>query len=71
LVHASEVLTMEDKPVAAIRRKKDCSLVRSIDLIRDGRVDAVVSPGNTGGLVAASPCGFGRCRGSIGAASPQ
>ena len=54
LVHASEVLTMQDKPVAAIRRKKDCSLVRSIDLIRDGRVDAVVSPGNTGGLVAAS-----------------
>lgn len=54
VVHASEVLTMEDKPVAAIRRKKDCSLVRSIDLLREGRVDAVVSPGNTGGLVAAS-----------------
>jgi len=54
VVHASEVLTMEDKPVAAVRRKKDCSLVRSIDLVREGRVDAVVSPGNTGGLVAAS-----------------
>jgi glycerol-3-phosphate acyltransferase PlsX len=54
IIHAAEVLTMEDKPVAAVRRKKDCSLVRGIDLVREGRVDAVVSPGNTGGLVAAS-----------------
>jgi phosphate acyltransferase len=54
LVHASEVLTMDDKPVAAVRRKKDCSLVRGIDLLRDGLADAVVSVGNTGGLVAAS-----------------
>jgi glycerol-3-phosphate acyltransferase PlsX len=54
IVHASEVLTMEDRPVAAVRRKKDCSLVRSVDLVRDGKADAVVSPGNTGGLVAAS-----------------
>ncbi|MGA1236987.1 MAG: phosphate acyltransferase PlsX [Limisphaerales bacterium] len=54
IVHASEVLTMEDKPVAAVRRKKDSSLVRSIELVKEGRADAVISPGNTGGLVAAS-----------------
>jgi glycerol-3-phosphate acyltransferase PlsX len=54
VVHASEVLSMDDKPVAALRRKKDCSMLRAIELVRDGRADAVVSAGNTGGLVAAS-----------------
>ncbi len=54
VVHASEVLTMEDKPVAALRKKKDCSMLRAVDLVRDGKADAVISVGNTGGLVAAS-----------------
>ena len=54
LVHASEVMTMEDKPLDAVRRKKDCSMVRAIELVRDGRAEAVISPGNTGGLVAAA-----------------
>lgn len=54
IVHASEVLTMEDRPVAALRRKKDCSVVRAVELVRDGRADALISLGNTGGLVAAS-----------------
>ena len=48
--HASEVLTMEDNPLEAIRRKKDASMVRAIDLVRDGAADAVISPGNTGAL---------------------
>ncbi len=54
IVHASEVLTMEDKPLEGVRKKKDCSMVRAIELVRDGQADAVISPGNTGGLVAAS-----------------
>jgi glycerol-3-phosphate acyltransferase PlsX len=54
IVHASEVLTMDDKPLAAVRRKKDASLVRAIELIRDGKAQAVISTGNTGGLVAAA-----------------
>ncbi|HZL44316.1 MAG TPA: phosphate acyltransferase PlsX [Verrucomicrobiae bacterium] len=54
IIHASEVLTMEDNPVEAIRRKKDSSMVRAIDLVRDGKADAVISPGNTGALVAGS-----------------
>jgi len=54
IVHASQVLTMEDKPVEGLRRKKDCSILRAVDLIKEGRADALVSPGNTGGLVAAS-----------------
>lgn len=54
IVHASEVLTMEDKPVLALRRKKDCSILRAVDLVRDGQVEAVISSGNTGGILAAS-----------------
>ena len=52
--HASEVLTMEDKPVQGLRKKKDCSILRAVDLIKDGRADAVISAGNTGGIVAAA-----------------
>jgi glycerol-3-phosphate acyltransferase PlsX len=54
IVNASEVLTMEDHPVEGIRRKKDSSMVRAIELVREGRADAVISPGNTGALVAGS-----------------
>jgi glycerol-3-phosphate acyltransferase PlsX len=54
IVDAREVLTMEDRPIAALRRKKDCSIARAVDLVKHGRADAVVSPGNTGGIVAAS-----------------
>lgn len=54
VVHASEVLTMEDKPVVGLRRKKDCSIARAVELVKDGRADALISPGNTGGVVAAS-----------------
>jgi phosphate acyltransferase len=54
VVHASEVLTMDDSPVEGIRKKKDSSMVRAIDLAREGRADAVISPGNTGALVAGS-----------------
>lgn len=54
LVHASEVLTMDDSPVEGIRKKKDSSMVRAIELAREGKADAVISPGNTGALVAGS-----------------
>lgn len=60
IVHASQVLTMEDKPLDAVRRKKDCSMVRAIELVRDGRARAVISRGNTGGLVAATRLKLGR-----------
>jgi glycerol-3-phosphate acyltransferase PlsX len=53
ITHASEVLTMDDKP-QDIRRKRDCSLLRAIELVRDGKAQAVISPGNTGGLFAAA-----------------
>lgn len=52
--HASEVLTMEDKPLEAIRRKKDSSILRTMELVKDGKADAAISPGNTGGLMTAA-----------------
>lgn len=54
IVHATEVLTMDDKPLEGIRKKKDSSMVRAIELVREGKADAVISPGNTGALVAGS-----------------
>jgi phosphate acyltransferase len=54
VVHASEVLTMDDKPVEGLRHKKDCSILRAVDLLKEGRAEAMVSPGNTGAVVAAS-----------------
>ncbi len=63
VVHASEVLTMDDKPSAAVRRKKDCSIVRAVELVREGRADAVVSLGNTGGIFAAATFKLGRIPG--------
>jgi phosphate acyltransferase len=57
--HASEVLAMDDRPVAAVRRKKDCSIVRAVDLVKSGKAEAMISPGNTGGLVAASTLKLG------------
>ncbi len=53
LVHASEVITMDDKPLQAIRRKKDSSMMRAIELVKNGEATAAVSCGNTGSLVAA------------------
>ena len=54
IVNATEVLTMEDKPLEGIRKKKDSSLVRAIELVRHGKADAIISSGNTGALVAGS-----------------
>jgi glycerol-3-phosphate acyltransferase PlsX len=53
LCHASEVITMDDKPLLAIRRKKDSSMMRAIELVKNGEAIAAVSCGNTGSLVAA------------------
>ncbi len=54
LVHASEVVTMEEAPAIAIRRKKDSSIARSVDLVKKQEADAMVSAGNTGAVMAAA-----------------
>jgi glycerol-3-phosphate acyltransferase PlsX len=52
LHHATEVITMEDKPLIALKRKKDSSMVRAIELVKSGDARVVVSCGNTGALMA-------------------
>jgi phosphate acyltransferase len=54
IVHASEVLTMEDKPVEGLKKKKDCSILRAVELVKEKQADAIISQGNTGGIIAAS-----------------
>ncbi len=52
VVAASEVVTMNERPREAIRRKKHSSMRVAIDLVKDGRAAACVSAGNTGALTA-------------------
>lgn len=54
IVNATQVLEMADKPVDGLRKKKDCSILRAVELIKDGKADALISPGNTGGIVASA-----------------
>jgi glycerol-3-phosphate acyltransferase PlsX len=51
--HASQVVTMDDSPVDAIRHKRDSSIVKMVKLAKEGAADAIISAGNTGALVAA------------------
>lgn len=52
--HASQVVDMKDSGLDSVRRKKDSSVSRAVDLIKQGAADAVVSAGHTGALVAAA-----------------
>ena len=63
VVHASEVVTMDDKPANAVRKKRDSSIARAAELVQEGKADALVSLGNTGGLFAAATLKVGRLPG--------
>jgi phosphate acyltransferase len=54
VVHAAEVIGMHESPAVAIRRKKDSSVGRAVDLLKQGQADAVISAGNTGAVVVAA-----------------
>jgi|UniRef100_UPI004048725D phosphate acyltransferase len=54
ILHASEVITMEDSVEIALRRKKDSSMRVAAQAVKDGRAQAFVSAGNTGALMAIS-----------------
>ncbi len=52
--HASQVVEMGESGLESVRKKKDSSVSRAVDLIKEGKADAVVSAGHTGALVAAA-----------------
>jgi glycerol-3-phosphate acyltransferase PlsX len=54
VVHASEVVGMDESPAVALRNKKDSSMRVAINLVKNGEADACVSAGNTGALMAIS-----------------
>ncbi|MEI6075975.1 MAG: phosphate acyltransferase PlsX [Verrucomicrobiota bacterium] len=63
IIHTSEVVEMDDKPAIALRKKKDSSIARAADLVCEGKADALVSLGNTGGIFAAGTFKIGRIAG--------
>ena len=63
VVHTTEVVEMDDKPAIALRKKKDSSIARAAELVSEGKADALVSLGNTGGIFAAGTFKIGRIPG--------
>jgi len=54
VVHATEIVEMDESPALALRNKKDSSMRVAINLVKNGEADACVSAGNTGALMAMS-----------------
>ena len=65
LVACTEVIGMDEDPAGGVRRKKDSSLVRCAELVRDGKAAAMVSAGNTGATMAAALLRMGRLPGVV------
>jgi glycerol-3-phosphate acyltransferase PlsX len=63
ILDASEVIAMHEEPASAVRAKKDSSIVRAAEAVRDGRAAAMVGAGNTGATMAAALLRFGRIKG--------
>ena len=63
LIEASEVIGMHDDPAQGVRRKKDSTLVRAAEAVRDGKASAMISAGNTGATMAAALLRMGRITG--------
>lgn len=63
LMDCSQVIAMHDEPGASVRTKKDASVVRAAEAVRDGRADAMVGAGNTGATMASALLRYGRIKG--------
>lgn len=63
IVPAAEVITNDEAPVMAIRKKKDASIVVAQRLVKEGQADALVSAGSTGAVLAGGQLIVGRIKG--------
>ena len=63
IVHASEVIGMDEHPALALREKKDSSILVAVELVKSGQADAVVTAGHTGAGMAAAVLRLGRLPG--------
>ncbi len=63
VVNATEIIEMAEPPVMAIRRKKDSSLVKAMNLVKEGTCDGIVSAGSTGATLVGAQLIVGRIKG--------
>lgn len=63
IVHASQIIEMDEHPALVVKAKKDSSLVVGMQMLRRGEADALVTMGNSGGALAAALLNLGRLRG--------
>ena len=63
IIDAQEVITMHDDPVASLKNKKDSSMIKGIQLLKEGEVDGYVSAGNTGASLTVASMILGRIAG--------
>ncbi|MFC7061246.1 phosphate acyltransferase PlsX [Halobacillus seohaensis] len=63
IIHTTEVITADDEPVRAVRKKKQASMVLMAKEVKEGRADGCISAGNTGALMSAGLFGIGRLDG--------
>jgi glycerol-3-phosphate acyltransferase PlsX len=63
LLVATEVIAMDEDPAGAVKRKKDSTLVRCAEAVRDGQASAMISAGNTGATMASALLRMGRAEG--------
>lgn len=63
IVHAPDQVEMQDVPVEAVRKKKDCSINVAMRLVKEGRADAFVSAGNSGAVATSAILNLGRIPG--------
>ncbi len=63
IVHASQVIRMDDSPAASLKNKKNSSISVALDLLKEGKADGLVSAGNTGAVMGLSLLKLGRLKG--------
>ncbi|WP_294371593.1 phosphate acyltransferase PlsX [uncultured Clostridium sp.] len=63
VIHAEEVISTNEHPVMAVRRKKDSSIVKALNLVKDKTCDAIISGGSTGAFLAGCTLIVGRIKG--------
>lgn len=63
IYHTDDVITSDDEPVKAVRRKKNASMVVAGQMVKDQKADAMISAGNTGALMATGLLIIGRVPG--------
>ena len=63
IVHAPDVAEMDESPVEAVKKKKDCSINVAMRLVKEGRADVFVSAGNSGAVATSAILNLGRIPG--------